>query len=273
MSKKKLVDANLLHRCLGGLLKPVMAFCVRHSLRVQDVLESVKVAMLDAAQDELEKTGKKVNISRLAVMTGIHKRDVMRIYRDNNAREEPTGLITQVIGQWSRDPRYTTQACKPRILSYKGDDSEFHQLVKEISNDLKPATILFELERVSAVAKTPRGVALKAVGYVPKGDLERGVSILANDSADLINAVEENLLADIETPNLHARTVYDNIRADKVEEIRKWLLEEGTKFHQRAGKYLSQYDLDIVPKKNTKGGAQVVISAFSHTHCNNDNKG
>ena len=255
---------RLVVRCLRTMLRPVVRFCLRHSLRIQEFLETAKVAFIEVAQEDMAVEKEKVNVSRLSVMTGIHRRDVMRIYRDEDFVDEPHNLITRLIGHWRNSPKFSTAGKKPRVLSHEGEDSEFRQLVGEVSNDLNAGTILFELERIGAVERGPRGVRLLTAAYVPRGNAEKGFQLLGKDTEDLISAVEENIFAPQNVPNLHARTEFDNIRPEAVPQIRKWLLEEGSAFHARANKYLAQFDRDIHPgrKESAKSGITVVLGAF-----------
>ena len=178
----------------------------------------------------------------------------------------------RVVGRWRTDHAFITKGKKPRVLSFGKEDSEFNDLVNRISKDLNPATVLFELERVRAVEKTTKGLKLKIESYVPKGNVEDGFRILAQDSEDLIGSVEENVLEINEIPNLHARTEYDSIRPEHIPEIRRWLIREGHLLHQRARNFISQYDQDINPDPKFEGeGQKVVFGTFSKMDPNEPN--
>lgn len=257
---------KLIVRCLRTMLRPVVRFCLRHSLRIQEFLETAKVAFIEVASDDMDEEGEKVNVSRLSVMTGIHRRDVMRIYRDEDFSEEPYNLITRLIGHWRNSPKFSTAGKKPRVLTVDGENSEFRHLVSEVSNDLNAGTILFELERIGAVEHVARGIRLLTGAYVPRGNAEKGFQLLGKDTEDLITAVEQNIFTPQATPNLHARTEYDNVRPDAVPHIRDWLLTEGSAFHTKANKYVAQFDRDIHPNKKgdaEEPGVRVVLGAFS----------
>lgn len=254
-------------QCLRLMLKPLARFCLRHSLRIQELEEAAKIVLIEAAKEEIERSEEKVNISRLSAVTGLHRRDVMRIFREGRTIEEPRNLVSRVIGQWLNDRRFTTTRGTPRVLVGEGEQSEFHKLVRLLSNDVHPGTVLFELERVGAVERTAKGLRLVASGYVPKGNPKEGFELLSLDTGDLICAVDENVFSPGDIPNLHARTEYDKIRADMLPKIREWILEEGSEFHRRLRNYLSQFDLDISPDDGYRGKfARVVVGAFSRIY-------
>ena len=252
--------------CLKLLMKPIVRFCLRHSLHIQDVLESAKILFTELAAEEMERSGDQPNVARLSAMTGLQRREVMRIFRDSDTREEPQGLVRRVIGQWQQDKRFLTKSRKPKVLSFDGDDSEFRELVRTLSNDLTAGTVLMELERVGAVEQVRGGIKLKSRLYVPTGDLRAGYALLSEDIDDLTTAVEENLLQKLDPPHMHIKTMYDNIDPDSMDDIRNWMYREGSALHQKARNFISKFDRDINPgeKKNGKPGARVVLGTFSH---------
>lgn len=221
--------------------------------------------MTDLAEDQIKKSGEEVTDSRVSVMTGLHRRDVKRLRQDEKTYEgQQLSLLMRVIGRWRSDIDFVTKNKSPRILTYGTEESQFNELVSRVSKDLNPATVFFELERIKAIEKTSKGIKLKVHSYVPSDDAEEGFKLLAYDVGDLVSAVESNILGDEEVPNLHVRTEYDNVRPEKLDEIRRWFIREGHLLHQRARNYVSQYDEDINPSPDFKGkGQKVVLSSFS----------
>lgn len=250
-------------QCLGLLLRPVARFCIRNSLTVRELLEASKVALIDAATHEMERSGEKVNISRLSVITGIHRRDVMRLSREGPELDQPTNLVSRIIGQWEQDPHFRTKTGKPRVLTTEGDDNEFRAMVARVSQDLNAGTVLFQLERIGAIERTKNGVKLKKRAHSVQHDVEEGYKLLSSDVDDLIIAVGENLEDAGETPHLHARTEYDNIYVSALPEVRTWLLDKGSEFHEKVRNYLAQFDQDINPERGGKAKARVMVGTFS----------
>lgn len=222
--------------------------------------------MIELAAEEINLKGDKVTISRLSVMTGLHRRDVMRIYRDLEPKESPLSLTARVIGQWTQDKDFLTKGGKPRVLGFRGEESEFSQLVQRVSKDVNAATLIFELERQGAIQTTARGLKLLHVAENSLENLEASYRVMSQDALDLMEAVSENLeTTDSQELNLHVRTEYDNVAVDRLPEIKQWLLVEGSKFHAKVRKYLSKFDYDINPTLSGPRGGKVVIGSFSRT--------
>lgn len=195
--------------------------------------------------------------------TGLHRRDVDRILSRGAEPIEPVNLLSRVLNSWESDEEYRTAAGKTRLLTFEGDNNEFYQLVRSVTSDVHPSSILGQMERVGLVEKTSHGLRLTAGAHDVRKDLARGYHILAQDLEDLSGAVEYNLLMEPEVPQLHARTEFDNIFEDSIPEIQSWLLKEGSAIHQRARALLSEHDGDLQAHVRKKAGCRVVFTCFA----------
>lgn len=250
------------------LIRPFIKFCVHRGYTIQDLLTAAKHVFVEIAEEEINKTSERVNTSRISMLTGVHRLDVNRIFRDREALpSEPLSFLGRIVGQWEQDRRFCSKGGKPRTLTYLGDSSEFKDLVWSVSRNVAPGTVLFEMERCNLVEK--QGDRLKLIKDLQtlERDPEEGYKLLSSDLETLMHSVEQNIEETSRIANLHIRTEYDNILIDKIPEIRKWLIAEGKAFHKRAREFIAQFDLDITPlgEDNQAGGGRVVVQAFSFT--------
>lgn len=258
---------RLLHiDCLQLILRPIVRYCVRRAQSYQDFIGAAKVVFVQVAEEEILKTSKKVNVSRISAITGIYRDDVTRLYREKEVPSgEPLSVLARVLGQWEQDERFINKAGKPRVLTWEGKDSEFQGLVETVSKHLNPGTILFELIRAGSVEKTAKGLKRGRQLAASESDFRKGFELLAHDLNTLVLAVEDNILEERPVSNLHIRTEYDNIFYKDLPKIRKWLVQEGKKFHRKARNFLAKFDSDIHPVPGERAGAQVVVTAYSLT--------
>lgn len=262
----KALSRQSLALSLRLMLRPVVRFCFRRALKVQEFLDITKQVFFEVAAEELRLGSKEASTSKLALATGLTRREAARLAQQDFSAEPEMNVLTRIIGKWQSHPEYTNKQGQSRNLSAEGKDSEFAALVNSVSKDLNPYTVLFELERVGAVERKGDKVELQADVFVPGANVEEGFRILSRDVADLIAAVEGNVVLQASPPHLHIKTHYDNIAVQRLPEIRSWLLEEGTKFHARAREFLAQHDKDLNPRLVAQpGGARVALSAFSFT--------
>ncbi len=262
----KNIQADIAIKCLRRLLAPVVSFCIRHSLTTADLLRQVKALFVELGIQEIESQGKTWNISRLSVLTGLRRQEVLK-FKDNPPLESaPSGLLTRVIGRWVTDQKYLDQQGSPRILTATGGESEFHELVMQISTDVSPRSVLAELLRKEIVTQDDLGIKLNFKAYIPQGDVVESFNLLQMDLDDLIRVVEENTFSEDKTKQQHATTEYTNIDRNKEAEIKEGLLKLGGDFHQNVREFLHRYDLDSDPKNTERidmYNLRVIFGTFS----------
>ncbi len=254
-------------QCLQSLLTPIIRFCLRNSLGLNDILECAKVVFIKVASDEFKAAGEEINVSRLSAATGVHRKDAARIFKHGDTKIESSYFVARVVGQWLNHKTFSAAPGKPKILSFEGDDSQFYDLVRTIGLDLRPGTVLFDMERVGLVERTPRGLKLKANTFVPKGAPLNELKMLGEDAEDFMMAVLENVYGGEERNNIHVVTVYDNVDEADLKRIRKWFADQAASLHKRSCNFLSRFDLDINSQKSKKkkGGRRVLIGTFTRT--------
>lgn len=255
----------VLIECVQHMLRPLLRFCVRHSLKLHELLEMVKIAYVRAADSELRASGAEVSASRLSVMTGVHRKDVTRILRDPGNFTPQENIVAKVMVQWQHNPKFRTRAGAPRVLEAEGKESEFAELVNSVNGgDLSAYALLYEMERMGVVERRGSTVRLVWRDFTPEPTVKNGLEMLASDTNDLYDAVEENIFHRQEIPNLHLRTVIDNVTPDAIPTIRRWLIEEGSLFHRRVRAFLAAFDRDLNPAlRDAKGGVRVAFGTFS----------
>lgn len=248
----------------------MMRFCLRRSIKLQDILEMCKVVLVELAQAEAQQGSEAISASRISVMSGVHRRDVARLVKHKEVKNESSDVPSRVLGQWQSDKRFLTKGGAPRVLHVEGKQSEFSHLVSSVSQDVNPYTVLFELERIGAVERTSSGLKLCSKVFLPSGNEKAILRLLTADVEDLVAAVEENIeqsdagKKESELPNLHLKTQYDNVPHDAMPKIREWFIKEGSAFHKRAREFLAQFDKDINRYQAAKKGrSRVCLGTFS----------
>ena len=263
---------EICRKALAKLLIPVVRFALRNSLKQRDVLEYLKIAFVTVAQNELSLIGSQITASKLSAITGIQRKEINRLLDESYRIKRDQDIIARVVGLWQSATEFQDSNGAPKPLQLGKRQGSFVKLVSGVSTDLNPYTVQFELERLGLVHVENQIVTLIKPGYEPSGDLEKSLALLADDSDFLYRAVTENVFENIETPNLHVTTFYDNIPKDKEEEVRTWLLERGASFHEEIRNYLSKLDRDISKEAAQKYPEEPAISVAVGTFSLTTNK-
>lgn len=250
-------------------LRPVAKFCLRNSLRLQEVQQVLKEVLVTEATKLLERDNTSVSASKLALITGVHRKDVTAIVNGERRENSNVDLLTKVLGQWQMDKKFSSSG-KPKPLTCLGTESEFFELVRKVNKEINPYTVLFELERANLLERTDNKVIAIAKEFVPAGNAEDIFEMYEPDGADLIAAVEENAIG-TGPKHFHLRTAFDNIPFSDLKEIEKWVFEEGEKFHRRARAKLARYDRDMSNKTTSeKATGRVSVTLFHYSSQTDD---
>jgi hypothetical protein len=251
--------------------RPLVRLALKNSIKLMDLFEVLKVVFVQVAEQELNTLNHEISVSRISIMSGVHRRDVTRIYRDKQSFKQGDNIITKVLGQWKHNPRFTTKSNKPRSLSIEGVESEFATLVSSVSQDLAPYTVLYELERLNLVKRRSGQISLTSgFNITTQADYKQGYQMLAEDMQDLIEAVNQNLNLEDKSQvedmnrvaNLHLKTEFDNIAPQHLAALKEWLLKEGSKFQRKVENHLSSLDLDTCNATNKARGESRVRAVF-----------
>jgi hypothetical protein len=212
-------DSGTFERYLGILLRPLARVLIARGIPAPTFYRLVKQAYVDAATDQM---GAAVTDSRIAVATGVHRRDVKALRSE--ARDDGDGpggrisLLATVLGKWMSDPVFSDQS-GPRPLPRRTVDTPgFDALVHAVSRDVRPRTVLDELVSRGLVEVTEDTVVLSAEGLVGTGDDRQKTHFFAHNVGDHVSAAAENLLSDV-PPHLERAVFYNRLTPASVERI------------------------------------------------------
>jgi hypothetical protein len=253
---------------IRALIRPLVSWCMHHGVRSAQVEELIREAFVQAAENEIRNAQGAFSISKVSVMTGLHRSEVSRLLSGESSDRGQHDILNRVIGLWSTSKSYRTSDGAPKPLTHEGLGSEFAVLVAKVSKEVTHYPILFELERIGAIEYHGNLVRLVTQEYTPQGDVDYGLELLSADTADLTAAIESNLVKKHPEQSLHLRTSFDNINPQELPGIRRWILQRGAEFQLIVRDYLSKFDRDTSGQVATSAPpeerARVTVTAFSY---------
>jgi hypothetical protein len=207
------------------------------------------------ASEEFALPDRKQSDSRVALITGLTRRDVaaLRASRDREPMPDlDPHLATRLINMWTTDPRFLTDTGAPRQLPLEARRTgapSFAQLVRELGGDIPPRALLDELVRVSCVeVQATRTVRLLQRAYIPASDSPERIEMMGEDIGEFAAVIAHNLESPRTDAFLQQKVVYDNIGGDGIERLRAELRRLGEAFLRRVNKLVASYDRDRNPK-------------------------
>jgi predicted RNA-binding protein Jag len=252
-----------MNKDLQTILQPVIKYCLKRGLTIRELLESSREVFVEESSRALEKEGQKENVSRIAVITGL-QRPVVKACLNNQVETKAASLSQRVLNAWKENKRFKTKNNQPKVLSFDGDRSEFANLVRTVSKDIHPGTVLFDLQRQGRVEVTESG--LKISSQKDKKSIEQIYNQVAEETRDFVAAMLDNLESDSETPpNYQITSTFDNIDETDLPEIRARLGQVLSRLQDEAEAVLKDFDLDVHPDNSKKGGSRVVVGLYTKT--------
>ena len=258
---------NAIYAAILRVLRPLIRLLLRHGVPFGTFSDLAKGVYVEVALEEFGIPGRKKTHSRVSVLTGLSRKEVLRVTRLEKPDDSETASryhrAARVIAGWVRDERFHAGSGDPAELPVEGEGATFSGLVKEYSGDVPHRAVLDELLRVGAAERTAdEKVRLLARAYIPVTGDEEKLEILGTDTACLIETIDHNLCAEPGKAFFQRKTMYDNLPDEAVEALRKDLAMRAEKFLEQADRKLAERDRDANPKSTGEGRRRAGIGVF-----------
>ena len=204
-----LPEPALAAQAISQVLQPLARLMIDHGLQLPSMLELLKKALVDEAQGVYGLADKGSSDTRIALLTGVHRKDVKRLREAPEATGPGSPMVSlaaSVVARWISEPRFLNADQSTRALARtpgrgSAGEPDFTTLVAEVSRDVGARAVLDELERLGVVARQDDGyVSLKTTAFVPKEGLSESFHFLAANVSDHLSAAVHNLTPDRSTP-------------------------------------------------------------------------
>lgn len=261
------VTSNALTVAILRLLRPLVRLLLRHGVSHRTFSELAKWVYVDVAASEFALDARKPSTSRVAVVTGLTRKEVARLRAqsqpDARLQGERYNRAARIIGAWLRDPLYRSRAGKPLELPLHGDAASFSELVHRHSGDMPMRALLDELLHVGAVELDDKGqVRLLSHGYVPHGDTAQKLTILGTDVALLLETIDHNLAGAAGGPRFQRKVAYDNLPDDALPAFRTLAAGQAQALLEKLNEWLSRHDRDSNPDIDGAGRNRAGVGIY-----------
>lgn len=242
-----------LERALETLLRPVVRLALKRGVALGRFSEIVKRAYVAAAEKDFNVPNRKLSVSRVAVLTGMTRKEASRLMRDDPDRalgdriRKQVNRAARVVTAWVEDETYHDEPGEPASLPFEseGEQPSFSSLVARHGADVGARAVLDELLRVGAVGERGDGrLYLIDRVYIPNSDEGAKLDILGTDVADLVSSIDHNLEPENPTPFFQRKVAYDNLPAKYLPQLRALLARKGQSLLEELNADMSANDLD-----------------------------
>ena len=235
-------------------MTPIVGILLRNGITYKELATLCKQIYVQVAAQEFGIRGRDTNLSRIAILTGIDRREAGRIKDELKANDESDesqqgqDRMTRVLSGWHQDTDFLDAQGQPLILPLEGALPSFAQLARRYGGDMPATSLLKEFKRTGVVEAEATGhVRVLKRYYVPSqsdpGALLRAGSVIN----DLGSTLYHNLYqADSEkNKSLRFERRASNIQmpAESAELFRAFVEQEGQAFLEKIDAWLTEHEL------------------------------
>jgi hypothetical protein len=236
-SLSSVLKTSALKACRHFML-PIARFLLRNGIGYKEFAEISKLAFVQVASEDYGLRGRRTNMSRISVMTGINRKEIRKL-RDRLEAEDwaPNPALSKpaaVLGKWFNHPRYLGPKGTPKWLVFEAqaDRESFTQLVREVGGDVPPGAMLKELVRAGCVKEARPGY-WKAVKrqFSPSGVDLFQVQRFGECLHDLAQTIVTNMEQEKGEKRLFEfRAWSDKINHKAIDELRQIVASQGNAY-------------------------------------------
>jgi hypothetical protein len=260
------------------LLRPLVRILLRNGVSYNTFADFAKWVYVDVASKEFGIKGRKQTTSRVSVITGLSRKEVMRVRKlsrpDDRKSAEKYNRAARVIAAWRRDKNFLDAKGRPALLPMSGPGASFSELVKRFSGDIPVRATLDELTRVGAVKRLEDGrISLLTRTYVAESSDADKLHIMGTDVAHLISTIDHNLKSDSRGLLFQRKVAYDNLPDDALPLFRQYSAKKAQMLLENLDRWLAQHDRDVTPavKGTGRNNAGIGIYYFEEPYSIEEN--
>ena len=240
-------------QCIAHSMRPIARMMLRSGIGYPQFAELAKLAFLREAQADKDSRGRATNLSRVAIKTGLSRKEVARLSKQQSRTEKSSSMrmvdfqslhAERVLQLWHSDPRFVDRRGAPKELLFTDGDVTFSTLVKAAGGDLPAGAVRAELLAAGAVAESEDG-ALRPLKrhFVPADVGEELLVGFTHMIIPVLEGVARNTDERCSTPFIQRLVYSDRLSPDAAPLFRRVAREQVTGFVQSVDDWLSANEI------------------------------
>lgn len=248
------------------VLRPLARALLRAGIGFREFDEIAKTAFVDIATKDYGLRGRPTNISRVAVMTGLTRKEVRRL-RDKTAAGEGTMVLREtpmatILHKWYTESEFLSKSGTPAELKFDGPGVTFSGLVRKYGGDIPPGAMRTELKRINAVEETEHGALKVLKRNVSSLDVhERLVTGLSHILYPAALTIAHNTNDDIDTW-VQRFVLTERVREEDVSRLRRIGSDRLIEFTESIDDLFAAYEALYESHDSKEAGRSLGIGVF-----------
>jgi len=253
-------------------LRPLARILLRSGISYKQFADTAKRAFVHESFAEKDARGRPINASRVAVRTGLSRKEVRRLL-DTGGLSDDAGIGTsvnhsgppaKVLHAWHMDRRFLKENSAPLDLAFDEADPSFCDVVRAVAGDVPPGAVRAELKRAGAIVDLDDGRIQVVKRYFVPGDFdEKAITVISGILFPLTAGIDHNANPSRNAEGFIQRFAYsDRIDRSAVPVFRSWARDEATRFIESVDDWLASNEKDGQDQGNAASRDIVGVGVF-----------
>ncbi|ENW93799.1 hypothetical protein [Acinetobacter sp. NIPH 298] len=200
------------------IMPQLIHWLVKSGIGYNEFTVALKALFYNEAIKELDAIKQKKTDSAISLLSGLNRRDVRsfcQTYGEYSLIDQfniqlPISVPARVVGMWINQKL-------PQQIPFQGEENSFESLVKQISSEKHPKSILLELKRLGIVAEEKDNIVLQNSSFTPDPQADESKQLLTQNISDHLAAGISNLTKN--TNFLEQAIFADELSQDSVDKL------------------------------------------------------
>lgn len=249
-------------------MRPIIRILLRYGIGYREFLEVVKTAFVDVASSEFGIRGRPTNISRVAVMTGLTRKEVRRlrnkIAEGGDRISIKTTPLADVLHHWHGQDDFTTPEGRPKTLAFAGENASFSSLVRRFGGDIPAGAMRTEMKRVGAIVEGDDGLlTVVERTFRPSGDHDTLVTTLIHAVYPVLSNIVHNTDPERTEDTWANRVAFtQSLKLSEHGQLRRIAKDRIIEFAESIDDIFMAYESLSVQDENDDGQGPIAIGVF-----------
>ena len=253
-------------------LRPLARILLRSGISYKQFADVAKRAFVHESSSETDARGRPINTSRVAVRTGLSRKEVRKLLETAGELAAPntgkflnhSGPPAKVLHVWHMDRRFLNDQGSPLDLPFDDGSPCFCDLVRAVAGDVPPGAVRAELKRAGAIVDLDDGLIHPVKRYFVPGDFdEKAITVISGILFPLTAGIDHNANPRRKVDGFIQRFAYsDRIDGADVPVFRRWARIEATRFIESMDDWLATNEQADHTRGEAGAGKIVGVGVF-----------
>ncbi|ENW22030.1 hypothetical protein F4U02_12120 [Acinetobacter haemolyticus] len=177
-----------------SIMPQLIHWLIKSGIGYNEFSTALKALFYNEAIKELDAIKQKKTDSAISLLSGLNRRDVRSFCQSYGEYQLvnqfdlqlPISVPARVIGMWINQKL-------PQQIPFQGDQYSFENLVKQVSSEKHPKSILLELKRLGIVIEEEDYIVLQNSSFTPDPQADESKQLFTQNISDHLSAGISNL--------------------------------------------------------------------------------